>query len=202
MCSWAHFMSVILSVATVHVCDPGFQQNKAGSAVITGDTAKPIQQGSVSLQWWELSRSVMALAAAAIPLFVYQSACCSGRPPSRIQIALFTAGRRVMARMSDGNVFCRDRRGQERSIAHYAQLCAPLADRGVFGSTTLEFSLWWCDFNFTLLVNLIISKCKDQHQMMQIFWIGMDGIEFLFIVFLHDWEKIIQKRLNFICLSW
>lgn len=54
----------------------------------------------------------MALAAAAVLLFVYRSACCSGRPPSRIQIALFTAGRRVMARMSDGNVFCCDRRGQ------------------------------------------------------------------------------------------
>ena len=54
----------------------------------------------------------MALAAAAVLLFVYRSACCSGRPPSRIQIALFTAGRRVMARMSDGNGFCCDRRGQ------------------------------------------------------------------------------------------
>lgn len=127
ICSWAHFMGVILSAVTVHLCDPGFQQNKAGSVVVVGDTPKPMQQGSLSLlpQWWELSRSVMALAAAAILLFVFQSACCSGRPPLRIQIALFTAGRRVMARMSDGNVFCCDRRGQEKSIAQlYPALCS------------------------------------------------------------------------------
>lgn len=116
MCSWVHFMRVILSAVTVHACDPGSKQNKAGSVLITGHAPEPIQQGSVSLQRWERSSSVMALAAAAILLFVYQSACCSGRPPSRKQIALFTVGRRVMARMSDGNVFCCDRRGQERSI--------------------------------------------------------------------------------------
>lgn len=79
--------------------------------------------------------SLMALAAAAIRLFVYQNGCCSGLPPQRIQIALFTAGRRVMARMNDGTHFCGDTKVKKGASHNYTQLCVPLVDIGVLEST-------------------------------------------------------------------
>lgn len=144
-------------------------------------TPKQIKEGSISLKWWEFSMSLMALAAAAIRLFVYQNGCCCGLPPQRIQIALFTAGRRVMARMNDGTDFCGDTKGQERSVTQlYSALCSISRYRCAWFNIHW---IWQADGVFWLLFPSILSFKKINNKQKMMLLGKIEWFIFLFIFF-------------------